>query len=479
LPSDSAEWNALAWSYLQSGQSELALDAARRAHEASRGNLDYLNTLGVAYGEMGELERAESSFRKALKRKPVFLDALINLAKTLEKQERLADAIPLYERALALDEVYPKVAVNLARLYRQRGDAARARQLLERLAKHVNEQDLAMALAECDYELGAAAAGIQRLARAVDEHPDRLLAQNALGHALLGNGQWRDGWRHYVVRRALFDPAASAPGEVPAKLDGERILLRGDQGLGDVLFFLRFAPKLRERGAKISLLCERKLHGVLATGALDAVMAEETGNFDRRLWLSELPVQLHCDDTPPAWPLAIPEEARAAARARLAALGKGPYLAVTWRAGTDTARDREFGLERTSLTKAVPPAELGAALRGWPGTIIALQRGARADHAAQFGLPFHDLSFLGDDLPALLAVLAVLDEYVTVSNTNVHLLAGLGRTARVLIPYPAEWRWMRREGRSPWFPAFPVYRQPQSRDWSAALKQLRGDLRLV
>ena len=46
----------------------------------------------------------------------------------------------------------------------------------------------------------------------------------------------------------------------------------------------------------------------------------------------------------------------------------------------------------------------------------------------------------------------------------------------VLVPWPAEWRWMRREGRSPWFPDFPVYRQPVSRDWSAPLEQLRKDL---
>jgi hypothetical protein len=51
-----------------------------------------------------------------------------------------------------------------------------------------------------------------------------------------------------------------------------------------------------------------------------------------------------------------------------------------------------------------------------------------------------------------------------VSNTNVHLLAGLGRAARVLVPYPAEWRWMRRDGASP------------SPDWSLALEQLRRDL---
>jgi hypothetical protein len=112
--------------------------------------------------------------------------------------------------------------------------------------------------------------------------------------------------------------------------------------------------------------------------------------------------------------------------------------------------------------------------------VILLQRGARPGEAAQFaaglGAAYHDLSFLGDDLPALVGVLAELDEYVTVSNTNVHLLAGVGKTARVLVPYPAEWRWMRRDGPSPWFPDFPVYRQAQSRDWSAALEQLRRDL---
>ena len=477
MPSDHRDWNALAWTYLQSGQSELALEAARRAHEGNRNNLDYLNTLGVAYGEMGELERAESSFRRVLKRKPVFLDALVNLGKTLEKQERFADAIPLYERALALDETYPKLATNLAKLYRQCGDAVRARQLLARLAKHVDGQDLAMALAECDYELGDAAAGIERLTRSVREHPDWVFAKNALAHALLASGQWRAGWQHYLARHALFDVGGSSP--LPARLDGERILLRGEQGLGDVLFFLRFAPLLHARGARLSLGCERKLHGIITPGVLDAITEPGGEGRSDGLWLGDLPALLECDETPPAWPVTASDDARRAARQRLEALGPRPYLAVTWRAGTDTARGREFGMERSSLTKALPPAELGAALRGWPGTIIALQRGARPGEAAQFGAPFHDLSFLGDDLPALVGVLAELDEYVTVSNTNVHLLAGLGRTARVLVPFPAEWRWMRQEGASPWFPGFPVYRQTQSRDWGAALHQLSQDLRHV
>jgi hypothetical protein len=69
-----------------------------------------------------------------------------------------------------------------------------------------------------------------------------------------------------------------------------------------------------------------------------------------------------------------------------------------------------------------------------------------------------------------------LHEYVAVSNTNIHLLAGLGKSARVLVPHPPEWRWLRTEGRSPWFPGFPVYRQPVSRDWTEPLRRLREDL---
>jgi hypothetical protein len=478
LPSDHRDWNALAWTYLESGQSERALDAARRAHEANRNNVDYLNTLGVAYGEMGELEHAEASFRKVLKRKPVALDALINLGKTLEKQERFAEAIPLYERALAIDEDYPKLATHLARLYSQRGEAARARQLLERLTQRIDAQDLALALAECDSELAGTGSAIDRLSAAVAQRPDWLFARNALAHACLADGRWREGWRHYLSRHALFGASPSSAVSLPARLDGERIMLRGEQGLGDILFFLRFVPLLHARGAKLSLVCTQKLHGIIGAGRLEAVMQDEVPGFERQLWLGDVPALLDCNETPPAWPLRASDTARLGARDRLAALGRGPYLAVTWRAGTDTARGREFGAERSSLTKAVPPAELGAALRGWPGTIIALQRGARDGEASRFGLPLHDLSFLGDDLPALLGVLAEIDEYVTVSNTNVHLLAGLGRTARLLIPYPAEWRWMRREGASPWFPGFATYRQAQSRDWGTALGALRKDLGL-
>jgi hypothetical protein len=76
----------------------------------------------------------------------------------------------------------------------------------------------------------------------------------------------------------------------------------------------------------------------------------------------------------------------------------------------------------------------------------------------------------------MLALLDVLDDYIGVSNTNMHLRAGAGKTARVLVPWPAEWRWMIAGGTSPWFPGFRIYRQRPDGDWKEALTALAADL---
>jgi hypothetical protein len=77
----------------------------------------------------------------------------------------------------------------------------------------------------------------------------------------------------------------------------------------------------------------------------------------------------------------------------------------------------------------------------------------------------------------MLALMSVADDYVGVSNTNVHLRAGAGRTARVLVPWPPEWRWTRDLPRSPWFPDFPLYRASKEGGWSEALARLASELR--
>lgn len=88
----------------------------------------------------------------------------------------------------------------------------------------------------------------------------------------------------------------------------------------------------------------------------------------------------------------------------------------------------------------------------------------------------YDFSAANDNLEEMLALLTLMDEYVGVSNTNMRLMAGLGRKARVLVPHPPEWRWMEGGQESPWFPDFNTYREDRVAGWNRAFAQLLSDL---
>jgi Tfp pilus assembly protein PilF len=453
-----AGWNALSVVAIRAGEPALAEAHARRALELERRNALYLNNLGVALGELGRFGDAETELRRALKLKPVYAEGLFNLGKVLHKQGRLADALRAYERAYAMDREFPGLRLALAVMYQLLGKAGRG---LELMREHLQLDDRAA----CYYatmlaEVEGVDTAVPWMKATLSSNPAWSRLRYALALELLATGQWREGWDAYRSRPSV-PPHAVEP--LPASLGGKRIALRAEQGLGDVLFFLRFAPALSARGAHVMLDGPAKLDGVVAM--------DRVAEVDREIWLGDLPFLLGAEDVPP--PFALTARPR-----RLE--GAGPYLALTWRAGTDTLRQREHGAVGELLSKEIDLRALGQALRGWKGTVIALQRNPAAQEiealSQAIGAPVHDLSALNEDLPAMLGVLDAVDEYVTVSNTNVHLRAGLGKPARVLVPYPAEWRWMRGGDASPWFPGSPIYRQAASRDWSEALARLRSEL---
>jgi hypothetical protein len=162
----------------------------------------------------------------------------------------------------------------------------------------------------------------------------------------------------------------------------------------------------------------------------------------------------------------------------LQSFGPPPYLAVTWRGGTKRIGQKAWRYQ--VQTKEVPLEVLADGVRDFAGTIISLQRNPEAGDTERFaeltGKPVHDASAINADLEDMLALLSHLKEYVGVSNANMHLLAGLDGRARVLIPNPAEWRWMAQGRTSPWFPRFTVYRQSTDLTWDEAVVQLRADL---
>ena len=475
-------WNALSVVAVRAGLPDVAAAHAERALQLDRRNPVYLNNLGVALGELGRFDESEQALRRALKARPAYAEGQFNLGKVLHKLGRLDESLRAFERAYAMDANFPGVRASLCQMYRKHARPERAMAVLREAPGGLEHDDeFTPVVAETLAELEGAAAAVAWLREVIARRPAWHAARFTLGQMLLSLGEWRAGWREYLWRpNRLADRAQGLPEPLPQRLDGLRLRVNGEQGLGDTLFFLRFAPELRSRGAAVRLAVPRKLAGVLAAEGFE-VASEDAAPLpaERAIAAGDLPALLETEATPPDFPLVRDQAAAARWRRRLAELGPAPYLALTWRAGTDVLRRQEFGRHRGFLSKEVPAQALGAALRGWRGTLVSVQRqpmpGETDAIAGAAGAPVHDLSALNEDLPEILAMLSVVEEYACVSNTNVHLLAGVGRGARVLVPYPAEWRWMR-EGGSPWFPACAVYREPQSRGWTEPLAKLRGDL---
>ena len=250
--------------------------------------------------------------------------------------------------------------------------------------------------------------------------------------------------------------------------------IEGEQGLGDELFFLRFVLRLKARGANIIYRPDAKIASICARlPFLDAIAPpdEEAPPGPTRLSVADLPFILSAHDCPA--PVTLnPDPARQAEfRRRLAQAGPPPYLGLTWRGGR---------MRAGSLFKEAPLDDLARILAPLPATVIVMQRGPAPGEAARLGeilgRGVGDFSGCNESLEDMLALISLLDDYIGVSNTNMHLLAGTGGGARILVTNPAEYRWMAHGAISPWFPKFRLYREAAGGGWTRALETLSGDL---
>jgi hypothetical protein len=381
------------------------------------------------------------------------------------------DAERLLRASIATDATVPDFHNNLGLLLRdtQRLDEAIAcfRRTLEvepRWIEAFNNLGLALEAA------GRPDEAVEAYREAIAREPRFAAAHQNLALALFAQGELRAGLPHYRWRLLAQGLSATPPDPsatpLPPSLVGRRIALRMEQGLGDTIFFLRWAPELARRGAKLAFRGDARLHPLLARtgrfregfGDLNADAAGMEVIFVGELaWLTGL-------DDPPPLPL-VPDASRVAAwRAKLAALGPAPYIALTWRAGTTgTGPNR-------NLHKDLSPALLGQRLRSERATWISVQRlpaaGEREALEQALGAPVHDASYANNDLEEILALISLVDDYVGVSNTNTHLRAGTGGAMRVFVPHPPEWRWGLTGDRSPWFTDASVTRQLPSGRWT-------------
>lgn len=489
-PAFAAAHSNLGTTLQETGDLPRAIAALRQAVALAPQAAEMRNNLGFALLKNGDRAEAAQQLRAAIELNPALAQAHNNLGTCLYESGARDEAVRCFETALAKRPAYAEAFTNLGLASFERGDYAAAHDF------YAKARDANPASDTAHFDLGSVLGYLDRLDDEIAAYREAL-ARNAqlakarknLAYALIKQGSWDEAWREYGWRvTASSHPGGPrrGNGELPAvnleALRGKRVIVHAEQGLGDIVFFMRFAPQLKEAGASLVYCGEARLAPMfLRTGLFDAALGVDDDLPDDavQLLVGDLPYLCGCvapDLAPPPLALTPDPERRTRIMEMLNACGPPPYHGVTWRAGIETAKE-----QHKILFKAVAMSDIADALRESNATIVSLQRAPKpGEHETLerlLGRPALDLSAVNDDLEDMLALVSCLDDYVAVSNTNLHLRAGVASRAKVLVPWLAEWRWvLAGTAGSPWFPGFQVYRQTPLGDWSAALAALRHDL---
>jgi tetratricopeptide (TPR) repeat protein len=469
----------------------------------------YHNSLGLVLLESGRPTPAATSFQIALAIKPDSADTHNNLGSALQAQNKLEPAIAAYRAAIHLNPKLTAAYNNLGSALTSLGDLPSAadalRQALElnpNLAKAHNTlgyvlflQDLpdnaiphierAIALdpnyADAHNNLGIALAALGQIDRPIACHrkalslqPDFATAHWALANVLLKRDEYEEGFTQWEWR--LKVPELKLKMDFPqpvwdgSDLAGRRIVLITEQGAGDAIQFVRYAPLVAQRGGRVIIVCREPLARLLATapGVIEHyVQHQAVPNVDLRCPLESLPTVFKTTfQTIPAqtpYLFADPtDSARWAARMPTDRLKIG----LVW-----------SGQAKPNPRRSMPVTEL-APLAELPNIWwLSLQVGEAAAQASSAGFPLVNWSDELNDYADTAALMNPLDLIITIDTSVAHLAGALGKPVWVMLPHVADWRFGLGRDTCPWYPTMRLFRQPGPGDWTSVIQQVVAALK--
>jgi tetratricopeptide (TPR) repeat protein len=458
-----------------------ALDCLDKALALRPGDPEALFYRGNALISLGRVEEALPCFNAVLTRNPMQIDALLNRGTTLARLGRHAEALVDFDVIVARAPNHVEALYNrgTALLDFDRADQALAafETALAGAPQHIgawtNRGRALQALNRHDDAVASYEKAIAIDKNFADAHSNLALSLLRIGQLPRGFVEYEWRWK----RSGMTDTRRGYHGRLwlgEFPLGQRTILLSAEQGLGDTMQFVRYAPLLARTGATVVLEVQPELKALLAT--VDGVSSchargEVLPSYDVHCPLGSLPLALKTE--PATIPADIPylhaaETHIAKWRPTIEAL-PGKRVAIAWAGHARHPNDRNRSI-------ALPLFEPLFALDGI--SFISIQRELRSDDSAVLAR-HRNVTHVGDqlaDMADTAAVTALADLTIAVDTSIVHLAGAMGREAWVLLPFSPDWRWTLTDDHSPWYPQMRLFRQSSPGDWAAVIAAVRQAL---
>ena len=482
---------------LRNGRPQRALELLERATQAHPSSAVAHFEAGLALERLGKREEAMQRFAQAVRLNPKLLQAQVQLSTALVQQGKYAEALAVTTKAIeacpassALLNNHGAALIHLGRAGEAVGFVEQALELDPGNFGALKNRGAALQM------LGRDAEAILECDRALALRPEDAGPHLNKSVVLLRRGELAEGFAEYEWRWKTKGSGmtpnrhARLPLWSGESLAGKRILLHAEQGLGDSIQFLRYAPLVAAQAAATVVQLPRPLIA-LAKQSLESGMdgnsglrivgglkgSESSGRFDLQCPLMSLALAfgttLETIASIPAQPPYLrADDARVAHwRTRLP---RGRKIGFVWSGSKAHHNDsnRSIGLQRL-----LPLLHKGGR-GGRGGRYVSLQRDASGEDQACL-LDCANVMDLGnqlEDFADSAALVENLDLVITVDTAVAHLAGALGKPVFVLLPFVADWRWLMERSDSPWYPTARLFRQPAPGDWDSVVAQVREAL---
>jgi len=380
-----------------------------------------------------------------------------NLGACYQDLDKHEEALTYFDKALKLDPSFPQIHMNMGHSYKWR-----------------KRYDEALASYRETVRVG----------------PDYVDGHLALGMMLLKMGQLEEGWKEFEWRwksEQLVPRGLKFPQWNGEDLTHKSILVYGEQGLGDILQFGRYARTLAEKYPTAKVIVEGKHQVKRLMESIPEVYA--VINFGEKV-----PVVDYCIPMISLGGLLTPTVGDIPARERQFNLN--PESIEVWAnrfaALPDEYRNRvKVGICWAGMARMNQPVALKvdevrslqladfSELAKIPGiTWVSFQKGPPAD---QIRTPPAQMSIVDYteemyDFYETCCAMEQCDLIITVDTAVCHAAASIGKPTWMLSRWDGCWRWFGDREDSPWYPSLRQFVQKKPGQWNETLEIVTKEL---
>jgi len=384
-----------------------------------------------------------------------FPEALMNLGGCYKAEHQNDIASRVWADALncePLPRERAKIMTNIAGLY-------------------VNEGNPEIAVDWCD--------------RALKEDPHCVKAKVQRGMACLELGRWREGWEGWAYTYAAGDRTMRSYGNIPVwdGSEGRHVIVWGDQGIGDEIYYAACLKDLARVSRKITLDCHPRLPGLFKRSFPEFEVHGTRKNLSELPWLRNSDADAHvCLADLPGffrnngeWDRKPYIKADPYPDLNHSGFAGHLRIGLSWTGGTKRTRND---------LRSVPIDLLEQILRARPdATWYSLQytpEAARDVCALEEKTGIRISHFPGwvecYDYDRTASFVSSLDLVITVCTTAHHLGGALGVPTWTLVPKRASWRYGVKGETSPWYGSVKLFRQQVDGDWAGPINCIASEL---